>query len=125
MLNEDQVLAAIYSTMGRAEAKAFDGLTKEMKRPFYALFDHLIDCGKELERREPIDMILHCPDCTRQHIDLPQPERRVTSLSGKPEKTLPAWPNPPHRTHQCQHCGCEWRPSHHATNGVASLPLKK
>lgn len=54
-----------------------------------------------------IDMLLFCPACDAQHVDAPQPEKN--------------WSNPPHRSHECQHCGHVWRPSDRATNGVASL----
>ena len=55
----------------------------------------------------PIDMILFCPYCGKQHIDKPDP------ASG--------WNNPPHRTHLCAGCGSEWRPATIATNGVAKI----
>lgn len=54
---------------------------------------------------EPVDMLLFCPQCFKQHIDAPAGE----------------WTNPPHRSHLCGFCGTEWRPSDHATNGVASI----
>jgi rubredoxin len=52
-----------------------------------------------------IDMILHCPDCGKQHIDAP------TKI----------WPNPPHRSHMCQFCGLVWRPADTETNGVERI----
>lgn len=54
----------------------------------------------------PIPMILYCPDCHKQHIDV----------------ATETWPNPPHKTHQCQHCGREWKPCNFHTVGVAELP---
>src|SRR5262249_13103745 len=58
----------------------------------------------------PIDMILFCPQCGRQHIDEPQPEKN--------------WDNPPHRSHECQYCGHVWRPADVPTNGVAEIETK-
>lgn len=45
-------------------------------------------------------MMLWCPICLMQHID-----------EGE-------WATRSHRTHQCQGCGCEWRPSEISTVGV-------
>lgn len=55
----------------------------------------------------PIDMLLFCPNCGEQHIDLPQPDKD--------------WDNPPHRSHECQSCQWVWRPADVATNGVAEI----
>ena len=59
-------------------------------------------------RNIPVDVVLHCPVCLERHVDQPQPEK--------------GWTNPPHRTHECQHCGHLWRPYDVATNGIAMLP---
>lgn len=53
----------------------------------------------------PIPMVLHCPLCGVQHIDEPSE----------------GWDNPPHRSHQCQHCNCVWRPADVPTTGVLSV----
>lgn len=60
-----------------------------------------------LEGAQPIPMLLFCPVCHRQHIDQTQLEK--------------GWDNPPHRSHECQFCGCIWRPADVATNGVAAI----
>ena len=60
--------------------------------------------------RVPIPMILYCPACALQHIDAPQPEKE--------------WTNPPHRSHECQGCGCVWRPADVPTVGVASIATR-
>lgn len=57
---------------------------------------------------EPIKMILHCPKCHVQHID----------------EATTKWSNPPHRSHQCQHCGTIWRPADVCTEGVATIATK-
>lgn len=58
----------------------------------------------------PINMLLFCPVCARQHIDAPDPEE--------------AWDNPPHRSHLCRGCGTTWRPADVPTNGVAALQTR-
>lgn len=50
-----------------------------------------------------IDLILHCPVCHVRHID-----------EGE-------WEGRPHKTHECQSCGLQWRPSHYYTRGVQKL----
>jgi hypothetical protein len=57
---------------------------------------------------EPIPMLLYCPRCDKQHVDAPDG----------------VWENPPHRTHRCQGCHYEWRPSDVATTGVRTLSTK-
>jgi hypothetical protein len=56
---------------------------------------------------KPIDMILHCPECDKQHVDAPEPEN--------------GWTNPPHKTHLCHGCGTLFRPADVPTNGVATV----
>jgi hypothetical protein len=51
-------------------------------------------------------MLLFCPLCQEQHIDEPHGD----------------WTNPPHKTHQCQHCKYEWKHANVPTNGVRELP---
>jgi len=58
----------------------------------------------------PLDMLLFCPRCYRQHIDQPQPEKN--------------WENPPHRSHECQTCGLVWRPADFPTNGVKAIKTR-
>lgn len=69
---------------------------------------------------EPIDMVLHCPDCGQQHID--SSEQSVEHDFGAVE--FPAWDNPPHRSHLCHYCGCIWRPADVPTNGVKTIKTK-
>lgn len=56
---------------------------------------------------DPIPLLLFCPACSGQHVDEPQPEK--------------GWTNPPHRSHECQHCGFVWRPADVPTTGVVTL----
>jgi predicted RNA-binding Zn-ribbon protein involved in translation (DUF1610 family) len=64
--------------------------------------------GQETEAgARPLDAILFCPQCGRQHIDAPEPER--------------GWTNPPHKSHLCHDCGWIWRPMDVRTNGVAEI----
>lgn len=57
----------------------------------------------------PIDMVLHCPVCGRQHVDEPDEN---------------GWTNPPHRSHLCHGCGCIWRPADIPTNGVRAVQTR-
>lgn len=59
---------------------------------------------RRADLQAPIDVVLHCPRCRAQHIDVPEPER--------------GWTNPPHRSHLCHACGLIWRPADVCTNGV-------
>lgn len=63
-----------------------------------------------VETSAPIPMILHCPKCHAIHEDAPNPAR--------------GWTNPPHRSHECQTCGCIWRPADVPTTGVLYLGTK-
>lgn len=74
---------------------------------------HDMDCaalvkGEESNRllSDPIPMILFCPACNWQHID------------------KQGWTGKPHRTHLCENCKHEWRPSHRSTVGVLDLGPK-
>lgn len=58
----------------------------------------------------PIDMILFCPLCFRQHIDKDKPQQD--------------WINRPHRSHKCDYCAYIWRPADVCTNGVATIKTK-
>lgn len=73
---------------------------------------------------KPVDVVLYCPKCSRQHIDAPESEEEYTRRlfesswwecgGDKP----PRWTNPPHKSHLCERCRHVWRPSDHPTNGV-------
>ena len=58
----------------------------------------------------PIEMLLFCPCCDFQHVDAPNVERH--------------WLNPPHRSHECQHCGYVWRPADVETTGVLAIKTR-
>lgn len=73
-------------------------------------------------RSQPLDMVLHCPNCGEQHIDAPEGERDLAVAridEDSPEPSL--WTNPPHRSHLCAHCGHTWRPADVKTNGVKAV----
>lgn len=53
-------------------------------------------------------MVLHCPECGKQHVDKPGP----------------GWRNPPHRSHLCGHCLTIWRPADVPTNGVERITTR-
>lgn len=73
-----------------------------------------------------VDMILFCPQCGMQHIDEPEDERIENVRAGGEvvDSVIVGWTNPPHRTHQCQRCRHQWRPSDTHTNGVAEISSK-
>lgn len=66
-----------------------------------------------------VDMILFCPKCGAQHIDLPE---FVNDLPTDPVRDV--WTNPPYRSHLCHSCNHIWRPSDVHTNGVAEIRSK-
>lgn len=95
----------------------------------------------EATKPEPIDMVLYCPNCGKQHIDAPErftPTGSCTcSGPDGPCENCEAneqayrewasegpWTNPPHRSHLCHHCGCIWRPADVPTNGAAHIETK-
>ena len=59
---------------------------------------------------EPINMLLFCPACHRQHVDAPN--------------DLMDWHNPPHRSHLCAYCNLVWRPADVCTNGVEATETR-
>lgn len=69
----------------------------------------IIGYEEHSEVAQPVDMILHCPNCGWQHVDKPD-----------------TWPDsrkdvPIHRSHKCEICGFIWRPADVPTNGVAAI----
>jgi len=58
----------------------------------------------------PIPMLLFCPKCGAQHVDMPDPEN--------------GWANPPHKSHLCHQCKTVWRPADVETAGVACLETR-
>jgi len=73
----------------------------------------------------PIDMVLHCPNCGKQHVDAPEPGRAVWGNNFEhPIVEIGGWSNPPHRSHLCHSCGTIWRPADLPTNGVERTKTK-
>lgn len=70
---------------------------------------------------EPINMVLHCPECGFQHIDEPDGEEDSLEKLARGEQV---WLNPPHRSHKCGSCGIVWRPADVPTNGVQAVSTK-
>lgn len=86
-------------------------------------FDPTVHEGREVARAvlaqaqrevKPLDMVLHCPECGRQHIDEPN--------------EAAGWGNPPHKSHLCRKedggCGNVWRPADIPTNGVRAVATR-
>lgn len=63
-----------------------------------------------IPQNNSIPMVLFCPNCGRQHIDHPEPEKE--------------WTNPPHKSHLCAGCGTIWRPADVCTVGVAAIETR-
>jgi hypothetical protein len=121
---------------------------KEMQERFQRdLNAHLLGAVRDALESTPIPMILFCPNCLRQHIDRPAPamfvqrnslgeiyrwlgqsefQRRLQekTLNTGTWEVLPPWTNPPHKSHECQHCMHVWRPCDHPTVGVESINTK-
>jgi len=76
------------------------------------------DC---VEAIGPIDMVLHCPKCGKQHIDAPE---WVDDPHDIEQGQMRVWDNPPHRSHLCHGCGHVWRPADVPTNGVAAVKTR-
>jgi acyl carrier protein len=69
----------------------------------------------------PIDMVLYCPACGKQHIDAPEPSMMAMDAAMFGGDWPDRWTNPPHRSHLCHGCKHVWRPADVATNGVAAV----
>ena len=76
------------------------------------------------EPAQPIDMVLHCPNCGKQHIDAPEGQFIPGFTADETvayNEHYKLWTNPPHRSHLCHGCSCIWRPADVPTNGVESI----
>ncbi len=97
---------------------------------------------------KPLDMLIFCPSCGKQHIDQPEPDicecghskaihqlgyfdNEYSACDGLDGEDATrqcrcrgfkiAWDNPPHKSHKCHTCGTTWRPADVPTNGVAQI----
>ena len=86
---------------------------------------HLGKASMPAVEPKPIDMVLYCPKCNKQHLDHPDPGAWVDMQGGHRLYYKPMWTNPPHKTHKCGSCGHLWRPSDHPTNGVTRTASDK
>lgn len=96
---------------------------------------------------EPVDMIIHCPNCGLQHIDRPdRPDSHCPTCDSPSPERHPAmqlegevqpcsdpfhkgrWSNPPHKSHTCRKdaggCGHIFPVAAFPTNGVAAISRK-
>lgn len=110
-------------TFGQALADALEIVDDEDER---WLDSDNVDAVRDLllEKMPPIDMVLHCPKCHKQHIDVPEPRIRAAPGGGVTLSGDPSWNNPPHRSHLCHGCGHIWRPADVPTNGVLAITTK-
>jgi hypothetical protein len=77
--------------------------------------------------QQPVDLLLFCPKCQKQHVDEAKPD--VCETCGQSESQCPcdaftAWLNPPHKSHRCTSCNYVWRPADVPTNGVKEIQTK-
>lgn len=90
---------------------------------------------ENLHGEAPIDMLIFCPGCGKQHIDEAKPD--VCEMCGKTESdhlrsgadsfacpSFTAWLNPPHKSHRCGDCNLVFRVADVPTNGVAQIKTK-
>lgn len=78
---------------------------------------------------KPIDMLLFCPKCHKQHVDAPEKSEWVDdsdplAAMAQVLDTKEVWDNPPHKSHLCHACGTIWRPADVPTNGVFNINTK-
>lgn len=78
----------------------------------------ITDAVMEVLAAHPIDMVLFCRACGKQHID------RDEGQHMGPHAGPSVWRNQPHRTHLCHGCGHRWRPADVPTNGVEAVKTK-
>jgi len=102
-----RVVSMIAGVVEEHDADAADALMKQVDEfgPDITAYQDLVEAA-EPASPEPIPMLLRCPaqDCGSIHLDEDE------------------WAVRPHKTHQCQICGEEWRPANVPTVGVVSLP---
>ena len=81
----------------------------------------------------PLDMLIFCPSCGKQHIDQPEPFGCQTcGLYGENDcicDVFNPWLNPPHKSHTCRieedgGCGQVFRVADFPTNGVAQITTR-
>lgn len=77
--------------------RAAQKLSKDVKWPCY-LTD--LCCRGTMTVPDPVPMVLNCPACCREHLDVGE------------------WAVRPHKTHKCEGCQTEWTPEEFATRGV-------
>ncbi|MEQ1762559.1 MAG: hypothetical protein ABL984_05355 [Pyrinomonadaceae bacterium] len=108
------------------------GMTHSMHHlliSYQTLADVFVDKTKDLLELKPIDMIIHCPKCKKQHIDRPdepgicecgdEEDRHKYDFDGRfkycetrhgsnnsececPGFKVSTWTNPPHKSHTCR-----------------------
>lgn len=85
---------------------------------------------------QPIDMLIFCPSCGKQHVDEASPNVcekcgfEESAHGPEPEKEgnwcpgFTAWQNPPHKSHRCDNCNSVFRVADIPTNGVADIKTR-
>lgn len=109
-MSSNQQLSIALEALGRAYLLCWTDPThhrQDQLQAAYRRVHELFDQRPAVEtpaEPAPIPMVLQCPMCQVFHIDEPNEAK--------------GWTNPPHRSHECQFCGCVWRPADVPTTGV-------
>lgn len=112
-------LLATSQNEARIAEESLAKVAQQREDAIHAYEAGVFDAVRAQAGQEPIDVILHCPKCGRQHIDAPE-----GGMETQPDGTVHAecaWENPPHRSHLCHGCGHIWRPADVPTNGVMAI----
>jgi len=83
---------------------------KMLENAIRAYLAALRDAGWSVTK-QPINMLLWCPQCHTQHVD-------------EPDARTEGWNTPLHRSHLCHNCGTIWRPADIPTNGIVAISTR-
>ena len=83
------------------------------------------------KQKSVIDMVIFCPNCHLQHIDMVTHD--ICRLCGRNVDAhdfgydcdqFSPWLNPPHKSHRCARCNLVFRIADVPTNGVTQIQTK-
>ena len=121
----DDELTVIYRKANGEDVGKAQPLTTQ--RIFRAMRAVAIEAAGRVQQAEPVDVVLFCPSCGKQHVDKPEGQfypGHTANESVAQNNAFGLWDNPPHRSHLCHVCGCVWRPADVPTNGVEAVKTK-
>lgn len=105
-------------------ATASERFTRLRDETIPSLRKQLLAAAPQQAEAVPVDMVLYCPKCGTQHIDMKE-IRFIDRGPNSPPGNQTVWDNPPHKSHLCHGCGHIWRPSDTPTNGVEATASGK